>query len=121
MTRDRKWFSNLTPVLSKEYITIGDNVGRVLSVGSVKVSENVTLKCVALSSLSGSIFFRFPSFFMRVLRSVQRRVLLVCWILEAISYMRSFPRVKFSKSIFLVFWLFSLVCCGCFGRALEMA
>jgi hypothetical protein len=44
MTGDRRWFSCLTPVMTKEYITFGDNgKGRVLSVGTVKVSESVTL------------------------------------------------------------------------------
>jgi hypothetical protein len=49
MTRDRRWFSSLTPVITKEYITFGDNGrGRVLSVGTVKVSESVTLRHVSL-------------------------------------------------------------------------
>jgi hypothetical protein len=49
MTGDRRWFSSLTPVMTKEYITSGDNgKGRVLSVGMVKVSESVTLRCVSL-------------------------------------------------------------------------
>jgi hypothetical protein len=49
MTGDRRWFSILTPVMTKEYITFGDNgKGRVLSVGTVKVSESVTLRRVSL-------------------------------------------------------------------------
>jgi hypothetical protein len=49
MTKDRRWFSSLTPVMTKEYITFGDNgKGRVLSVGTVKVSESVTLRRVCL-------------------------------------------------------------------------
>jgi hypothetical protein len=48
MTGDRRWFSSLTPVMTKEYITFGDNgKGRVLSVGMVKVSESVTLLSVS--------------------------------------------------------------------------
>jgi hypothetical protein len=48
-TGDRRWFSSLTPVMTKEYITFGDNgTGRVLSVGTVKVSESVALRRVAL-------------------------------------------------------------------------
>jgi hypothetical protein len=44
MTGDRRWFSSLTPVMTKEYITFGDNgKGRVLSVGTMNVSEPVTL------------------------------------------------------------------------------
>jgi hypothetical protein len=49
MTGDRWWFSSLTPVMTKEYITFGDNgKGRVLSVGTMKVSESVTLRHVSL-------------------------------------------------------------------------
>jgi hypothetical protein len=49
MTEDRRWFSSLTLVMTKEYITFGDNgKGRVLSVGTVKVSESVTPRCVSL-------------------------------------------------------------------------
>jgi hypothetical protein len=49
MTGDRRLFSSLTPVMTKEYITFGDNgKGRVLSVGTVKVSESVTLRRVSL-------------------------------------------------------------------------
>jgi hypothetical protein len=41
------WFSSLSPVVTKEYITFGDNgKGRVLSVGTVKVSESVNLQSV---------------------------------------------------------------------------
>src|SRR5919109_506390 len=49
MTGDRRWFSNLTPVVSREYITFGDNgKGRVLSEGAIQVSDSFTLKRVAL-------------------------------------------------------------------------
>jgi hypothetical protein len=49
MTGNRRWFSILTPVMTKEYITFGDNgKGRVLPVGPVKVSESVTLRRVSL-------------------------------------------------------------------------
>jgi hypothetical protein len=49
MIGDRRWFSSLTPVMTKEYITFEDNgKGRVVSVGTVKVSESVTLQRVSL-------------------------------------------------------------------------
>jgi hypothetical protein len=49
MSRDRRWFSSLTPMMTKEYITFGDNgKGRMLLVGTVKVSESMTLRRVAL-------------------------------------------------------------------------
>jgi hypothetical protein len=59
MTGDRRWFSSLTPVMTKEYITFGDNgKGRVLLVGMVKVSESVTLRPVSLvKSLGYNLLF----------------------------------------------------------------
>jgi hypothetical protein len=49
MTEDKGWFSSLVPVVSKTYITFGDNGrGRVLSEDEIKVSDKVTLRCVAL-------------------------------------------------------------------------
>jgi hypothetical protein len=72
--------------MTKEYITFVDiGKGRVLSVGTVKVSESVTLRCVSLINLWVTIFSLFPIFLMRVLKSVSKRVVLVFWILEAIS------------------------------------
>ena len=49
MTRDRGWFSSLTQVASRTYITFGDNGrGCVLVEGEVRVSDKVVLKRVAL-------------------------------------------------------------------------
>jgi hypothetical protein len=49
MTGDKGWFSSLVPVVTKRYITFGDNGrGCVLSEGEIKVSDNITLRCVAL-------------------------------------------------------------------------
>jgi hypothetical protein len=49
MTGDNEWFSSLTPVKEKMYITFGDNGrGRVISEGVVHVSDKVTLQRVAL-------------------------------------------------------------------------
>jgi hypothetical protein len=55
MTGDKGWFSSLIPVVSRTYITFGDNGrGRVLSEGEIKVSDKVTLRCVALVQSLGS-------------------------------------------------------------------
>jgi hypothetical protein len=44
-------------MMTKEYITFGDNgKGRVLSVGTVKVSESVTLRWVSLVKSLGYNF-----------------------------------------------------------------
>jgi hypothetical protein len=59
MTRDKGWYSSLIPVVSRTYITFGDN-GRwcVLSDGEIKVSDKVTLRRVALvQSLGFNLLF----------------------------------------------------------------
>jgi hypothetical protein len=49
MTKDKGWFSSLVPVVTKRYITFGDNGReRVLSEGEIKVSDKITLRHVAL-------------------------------------------------------------------------
>ena len=49
MTGNHKWFSSLTPVMQKEYITFGDDSkGKVKSVGAIKVNDHFLLKEVAL-------------------------------------------------------------------------
>jgi hypothetical protein len=54
MTRDKRWFSSLVPVVTKRYITFGHNGrGRVLSEGDIKVSDKITLKRVALVQSPG--------------------------------------------------------------------
>jgi hypothetical protein len=54
MTGDGRWFSRLTSVMTKGYITFGDNgKGRVLSVGTMKVSESLTLRRVSLVNSLG--------------------------------------------------------------------
>jgi hypothetical protein len=49
MTGDKKWFSSLTPLLHKEYVTFGDDKkGKVLGTGVVMVNDHFTLNNVAL-------------------------------------------------------------------------
>jgi hypothetical protein len=49
MTGKKGWFSSLIPVVTRRYITFGDNGrGRVLSEGEIKVSDKITLRRVAL-------------------------------------------------------------------------
>jgi hypothetical protein len=49
MTGDKGWFSSLVSVVTKRYITFGDNGrGRLLSEGEIKVSDKITLRHVAL-------------------------------------------------------------------------
>jgi hypothetical protein len=57
MTRDKVWFSSLVPVVTRTYITFGDNGReRVLSEGEIKVSDKITLRRVALVQSLGYNF-----------------------------------------------------------------
>jgi hypothetical protein len=59
MTGDKGWFSSLVLVVTRRYITFGENGrGRVLSEGEINVSDKITLKCVALvQSLRYNLLF----------------------------------------------------------------
>jgi hypothetical protein len=49
MTENKKWFSSLTPLSHKEYVTFGDDKkGKVLGTGVIKVNDCFTLNDVAL-------------------------------------------------------------------------
>jgi hypothetical protein len=49
MTRNKKWFSSLTPLSHKEYVTFGnDKKGKVFGTGVIKVNNCFTLNDVAL-------------------------------------------------------------------------
>jgi hypothetical protein len=49
MTGDKKWFSSLTPLSHKEYVTFGDDKkGKVLGTDIVKVNNCFTFNDVAL-------------------------------------------------------------------------
>jgi hypothetical protein len=49
MTSDKKWFSSLTPLSHKEYVTFGDDKkGRVLGTSVINVNDFFTLNGVAL-------------------------------------------------------------------------
>jgi hypothetical protein len=49
MTRNKKWFSSLTPLSHNEYVTFGDDKkGKVLGTGVIKVNDCFTLNDVAL-------------------------------------------------------------------------
>jgi hypothetical protein len=49
MTENKKWFSSLTPLSHKEYVTFGDgNKGKVFGIGVIKVSDYFTLNDVVV-------------------------------------------------------------------------
>jgi hypothetical protein len=48
-TGNKKWFSSLTPLSHKEYVTFGDDKkGKVLGTGIIKVNDYFTLNDVTL-------------------------------------------------------------------------
>jgi hypothetical protein len=59
MTGDKGWFSSFVLVVTKRYITFGDNGrGHVLLEGEIKVSDKITLRRVALvQSLAYNLLF----------------------------------------------------------------
>jgi hypothetical protein len=73
MTGDKGWFSSLVLVVTKRYITFGDNGrGRVLSEGDIKVSDKITLRLLLLFNRLGTICFPCPSFWMRVITNTYK-------------------------------------------------
>jgi hypothetical protein len=49
MTENKKWFSSITPLSHKEYVTFGDDKkGKMLSTGIIKINDHFTLNDVAL-------------------------------------------------------------------------
>jgi hypothetical protein len=49
MTGNKKWFSSLTPLSHKEYVTFGDDKkGKVLGTGAIKVNDCFTLNDLTL-------------------------------------------------------------------------
>jgi hypothetical protein len=49
MTENNKWFSSLTPLSHKEYVTFGDDKkGKVVGTGVIKVNDCFTLNDVPL-------------------------------------------------------------------------
>jgi hypothetical protein len=48
MTENKKWFSSLTPLLHKEYVTFRDDKkGKVLGTGVIKINDCFILNDVA--------------------------------------------------------------------------
>jgi hypothetical protein len=104
MTGDKGWFSSIVPAVTNRYITFGDNGrGRVLSEGEIKVSDKITLRCVALVQLLGYNFLSVS----QLLDEGVEVLLRPCGsrILDSRGYLDvwSFPRVRCFELIFLSF------------------
>jgi hypothetical protein len=109
MTGDKGWFSSLVPVVTKRYITFGDDGrGRVLSEGEIKVSDKITLRRAALVQSLGynllSVSQLLDEGFEVLFRPGGSRILdprgLLVW---------SFPRVRCFELIFLSLLVLSVV------------
>jgi hypothetical protein len=47
MTKNKKWFTSLTPLSHRQYVTFGDDKkGKVLGTGVIKVNDHFTLNDV---------------------------------------------------------------------------
>jgi hypothetical protein len=102
MTGDKGWFSSLVPVVTKRYITFGDNGrGRVLSEGEIKVSDKITLKRVALVQLLGYNLLFVSQLLAEGFEVLFGLVVLGFWTLEGTLSVWSFLRVRCFELIFL--------------------
>jgi hypothetical protein len=120
MTEDKGWFSSLVLMVTKRYITFRDNGrGRVLSEGEIKVSDKITLRCVALvQSLEYNLLF-VSQLLDEDFEVLFQPGVLGFWILKGTLSVWSFLRVRCFELIFLSFlvliivsWLVLRVSCG---------
>jgi hypothetical protein len=110
MTGDKGWFSSIIPVVTKRYITFGDNGhGRVLSEGEIKVSDKITLRRVVLVQSLGynllSVSQLFDEGFEVLFRPGGSRF----WTLEGTLSVWLFSRVRCFELIFLSLLVLSVV------------
>jgi hypothetical protein len=120
ITEDKGWFSSLVPVVTKRYITFGDNGrGRVLSEGEIKVRDKITLRRVALVQSLGYNLLFVSQLLDEGFEVLFRPRVLRFWILEGTLSVWSFLRVRCFELIFLsllvlsvVSWLVRRVSCG---------
>jgi hypothetical protein len=120
MTEDKGWFSSLVLMVTKRYITFRDNGrGRVLSEGEIKVSDKITLRCVALvQSLEYNLLF-VSQLLDEDFEVLFQPGVLGFWILKGTLSVWSFLRVRCFELIFVSFlvliivsWLVLRVSCG---------
>jgi hypothetical protein len=102
MTGDKGWFSSLVPVVTKRYITFGDNGrGRVLLEGEIKVSDKITLTRVALVQSLGYKLLSVSQPLDEGFEVLFGLVVLGFWTLEGTLFVWSFLRVRCFELIFL--------------------
>jgi hypothetical protein len=110
MTGDKGWFSSLVPVVTKRYITFGDNGrGRVLSKGEIKVSDKITLRRVALIQSLGYNFLSVSQLLDEGFEVLFQPGRSQIWTLEGTLSVWPFPRVRCFELIFLSLLVLSVV------------
>jgi hypothetical protein len=110
MSGDKGWFSSLVPVVTKKYITFGDNGrGRVLSEGEIKVSDEITLRRVALVQSLGNNLLSVSQLLDEGFECCFGLVVLGFWTLEGTLFVWSFLRVRCFELIFLSLLVLSVV------------
>jgi hypothetical protein len=110
MTGDRGWFSSLVPMVTRRYITFGDNGhGHVLSEGEIKVSDKITLRRVALVQSLGYNLLSVSQLLDGGFEVLFGQVVLGFWTLEGTLSVWLFPRVRCFVLIFLSLRVWSIV------------
>jgi hypothetical protein len=116
MTGNKKWFSSLTPLSHKEYVTFGDDKkGKVLGTCVIKVNDCFTLNDIALVDR-----LRFNLLSVSQLCDADRLIRMFL-IFPASGFVASLVLEMFSKLIFLCSVFFEVLDFTVFFRALEVA
>jgi hypothetical protein len=103
MTRNKKLFSNLTPLSHKEYVTFRDDKkGKVLGTGVIKVNDFFTLNDVALMDKLRYNLFSVSQLVDADLEVFFINLVLMFLTLLASVFVVSLVLVKSFKLIFLV-------------------
>jgi hypothetical protein len=99
-----KWFSSLTPISHKEYVTFGDEKkGKVLGTGIIKVNNHFTLKDVALMEKLRYNMLSISQLIDADLDVLFHNMVLKCLILVVTLFVVFLALGRFFKLIFLLF------------------
>jgi hypothetical protein len=97
MIKNKKWFSSLTPLSHKEYVTFGDDKkGKVFGTDVIKINDFFTLNDVALVDR-----LRYNLLSVSQLVDAYLIVLFVNWILMFLIYLTSMFVASLTLEMFL--------------------
>jgi hypothetical protein len=103
MTRNKKWFSSLTPLSHKEYVTFGNNKkGKVLGIDVIKVNNFFILNDIALVDKLRYNLFSISQLVNADLDVLFANLILMFLTLLVRVFVTSLVLVKSFKLIFLV-------------------